>query len=159
MIGTTLPQLAGRSTVGSLFRERARLHPDRCAVEAGGSTLTYGELNQRVNRAVEVLRNFGVARGDRVALLSENRPEYLQLELACAKLGAILACQNWRLAPRELKHCIGLVSPKVVVVSERHAHGGKPPRGPPQRPRPGRLAPRHRHDGQKSNGKNQVAHR
>lgn len=121
MIGTTLPQLAGRSTVGSLFRERARLHPDRCAVEAGGSTLTYGALNDRVNRAVDVLRNFGVAHGDRVAVLSENRPEYLQLELACAKLGAILACQNWRLAPRELKHCIGLVSPKVVVVSERHA--------------------------------------
>jgi len=121
MIGTTLPQLAGRSTVGSLFRERARLHPDRCAVEAGGRTLTYGELNQRVNRVADVLRNCGVARGDRVALLSENRPEYLQLELACAKLGAILACQNWRLAPRELKHCIGLVSPKVIVVSERHA--------------------------------------
>jgi len=53
MIGTTLPQLAGRSTVGSLFRERARLHPDRCAVEAGGRTLTYGELNQRVNRAAD----------------------------------------------------------------------------------------------------------
>src|SRR3990167_8510556 len=103
---------AGRSTVGSLFRDRARLHPDRPAVETAGRTLTYGALNERVNRVVDVLRGFGVARGDRVAVLSENRAEYLALELACAKLGAILACQNWRLAPPELKHCVGLVSPR-----------------------------------------------
>lgn len=121
MIGTPLPQVAGRSTVGSLFRARARLYPDHCAVESGGRALTYGELDERVNRTVDVLRGLGVRRGDRVALLSENRPEYLQLELACAELGAILACQNWRLAPPELRHCIGLVSPTVVVVSERHA--------------------------------------
>ncbi len=121
MTGTTLPQIAGRSTVGSLFSDRARLHRDRPAIQTAGRTLSYGELDARVNRAVEVLRDFAVARGDRVAILSENRPEYLELELACAKLGAILACQNWRLAPPELKHCVGLVSPKLVVVSERHA--------------------------------------
>ncbi len=120
MTGTALPQVAGRSTIGSLFRDRARLHPDRPAVEAAGRALTYGALDERVNGAVEVLRGFGVTRGDRVAILSKNRTEYLELELACATLGAILACQNWRLAPPELRHCIGLVSPRLVVVSERH---------------------------------------
>jgi fatty-acyl-CoA synthase len=121
MPGIGLPQLAGRSTVGSLFRSRARLHPDRGAVEAAGRTLTYRQLDDRVSRAVEMLRGFDVARGDRVAILSENRPEYLELELACATLGAILACQNWRLAPPELRHCLALVTPKLVVVSDRHA--------------------------------------
>jgi len=116
-----LAQLAGRSTVGSLFRSVARRHHDRCAVEAAGRALTYGELDERVARATEALRRLGVARGDRVAILSENRPEYLELELACATLGAILACQNWRLAPPELRHCIALVSPTLCVVSERHA--------------------------------------
>jgi acyl-CoA synthetase (AMP-forming)/AMP-acid ligase II len=118
---TALPQAAGRSTVGSLFRERARLHPERPAVEAVAGALTYGALNDRVNRAAHVLSSCGVGRGDRVAILSENRPEYLELELACAKLGAVLACQNWRLAPPELRHCIALVAPTVVVVSPRHA--------------------------------------
>ena len=114
-------ELAGRSTVGSLFRSVARLHADRPAVETAGRALTYGQLDERVTRVVEALRRFEVARGDRVAILSENRPEYLELELACATLGAILACQNWRLAPPELKHCIALVSPTLCVVSERHA--------------------------------------
>jgi AMP-binding enzyme len=83
-----LPQRAGQSTVGSLFRDRARMHPERPAVETAVRTLTYGELNDRVNRAVEVLHGLGVRRGDRVAILSENRPEYLALALACAKLGS-----------------------------------------------------------------------
>ena len=69
-----------------------------------------------MNRAAAVLRAAGVSRGNRVALLAENRPEYLELEMACAMLGAILVCQNWRLAPPELRHCIGLVSPTPVVV-------------------------------------------
>lgn len=81
-----------------------------------GRRLTYGELDERVNRAAAVLRAAGVSRGDRVALLAENRPEYLELELACAMMVAILACQNRRLAPPELRHCIGLVSPTPVVI-------------------------------------------
>jgi len=121
MVAIAAPQVAGRSTVGSLFESCARLHRERPAVEAGGRTLTYGELDARVNRLAAVLRTFEVARGDRIAVLAENRPEYLELELASAKLGAILACQNWRLAPPELRHCVGLVSPKLLVVSERHA--------------------------------------
>jgi fatty-acyl-CoA synthase len=121
MTEATLAQMAGRSTVGSLFTDCARRYPDRPAVETAGAARTYRELNDRVNRAVAMLRDLEVGRGDRVAILSENRPEYLELELACAKLGAILACQNWRLAPPELRHCIRLVSPKLLAVSERHA--------------------------------------
>ncbi len=112
---------AGRTTLGSLFRERARLQPEAIAVEAGSRKITYRALNERLNRAAAVLRGLGVLRGDRVAILSENRPEYFELQLACAKIGAILACQNWRLAPPEVRHCIGLVEPRVTVVSERHA--------------------------------------
>ncbi|MBI2206787.1 MAG: AMP-binding protein [Candidatus Rokubacteria bacterium] len=120
MTATTLPQAASRSTIGSLFRDRARHEPDRPAIEAAGQVLTYAALDERVTRGADVLSGLGVGRGDRVAILSENRPEYIELELACAKLGAILACQNWRLAPPELRHCVGLVSPALVVVSERH---------------------------------------
>ena len=52
--------------------------------------------------------------GDRVALLSENRAEVLELFLAAAQLGAIVACQNWRLAAPELAHCLRLVAPAVT---------------------------------------------
>jgi fatty-acyl-CoA synthase len=92
----------------------------RIAVE-GGRAVTYAELGDRVDRLVNALAAMGVRRGDRVALLSENRRECLELQLAAAQLGAILACQNWRQSEEELEHCIRLVAPRLAVVSERYA--------------------------------------
>jgi fatty-acyl-CoA synthase len=84
-------------------------------------SLTYRELDARVGLLAGALAAHGVVRGDRVALLSENRPEYLEVVLAAARVGASVACQNWRLAAPELAHCIDLVTPRVVIVSPRHA--------------------------------------
>ncbi len=66
-----------------------------------------------------MLSSLGVRKGDRIAVLSENRSEYIELELAAAKIGAIVACCNWRQAKEELEYCIDLVDPKLLVVSER----------------------------------------
>ena len=63
----------------------------------------------------------GIGLGDRIAILSENRAEYIESTYAAAKLGVILAALNWRLAKNELNHCISLVEPKVVLVSARFA--------------------------------------
>lgn len=120
---------AAQSTVGSLFRARVRQFPSRIAIEnaavgrdgTGAARLDYRELDRRVARLAGALAAHGVSRGDRVALLSENRPEYLEVLLAAARLGASVACQNWRLSPGELAHCIELVSPRVLIVSPRHA--------------------------------------
>ena len=121
--GPSLPliQQAAQTTVGSLFAVRASLIPNQIAVQQDDLCLTYAELDHRVNQTADVLRALGVGHGDRVAILSENRTEYLELLFACAKLGAILACQNWRQAPPELAHCVGLVEPKVIVTSPRHS--------------------------------------
>jgi len=67
------------------------------------------------------LRRHGVQAGDRVAVLAENRVEYTLLQLAAARIGAIVACLNWRLAPGELEHCVRLAGPKLLFASARHA--------------------------------------
>jgi fatty-acyl-CoA synthase len=107
--------------VATLFAARATAHPDRVAVTDGQRVLRYGELLDRVRRLAAVLGARGVGTGDRVAVLSENRLEYLETYLAAAWLGAIVACQSWRLADPELKHCLELVEPKLVLASPRHA--------------------------------------
>jgi acyl-CoA synthetase (AMP-forming)/AMP-acid ligase II len=112
---------AARSTVASLFVAQARRHPDRLAVVDGARALSYGALDDRARRLARLLAARGVGRGDRIALLSENRLEILELFLAAAHLGAIVACQNWRLAAPELAHCVRLVAPTTSVVSPRHA--------------------------------------
>jgi fatty-acyl-CoA synthase len=86
-----------------------------------GPAATIGTLGIAARRMATLLRGrYGVRPGDRIALLSENRLEYPELQLAAARLGAILACQNWRQSAPELEHCIRLVAPRLVVVSERH---------------------------------------
>ncbi len=105
------------STVGTLFAERARIDRDRIALIEGELRTTYGGLNERVNRLAHVLLAHGIAHGDRVAMLARNCAAYVEAELAVAKIGAILAAQNWRLADAELAHCIALVEPKLVLVA------------------------------------------
>jgi fatty-acyl-CoA synthase len=115
---------AARSTVATAFFAQAALRPDRVAiVDVDDSRRTYRELADRVRMLTNVLVSRGVGPGDRVALLSENRGEILELFLAAGNIGAIVACQNWRLAPSELEHCIALVKPVTAIVSPRHAAG------------------------------------
>lgn len=114
-----LVRRAAGSTVASIVAAHARNHPDRLALEDTQRRLTYRELCARTLRLAGALAARGVKRGDRVAVLSENRGEYLEVFLAAARLGAIVACQNWRLAPPELAHCLGLVEPSCIFASPR----------------------------------------
>ncbi len=113
--------LAGRATVHGLFLERVRERPEAVAVEHGDRRITYAALADRARRLAGLIRARGLKPGDRIAILSENRPEYVEAELAAAMTGTILACQNWRLARDELHHCLQLVEPALALVSERCA--------------------------------------
>lgn len=112
---------AGRLTVYRAFATQVRQEPGRLAIEHDGGQITYAELDGRVRRLAAALQAMGIGRGDRIALLSENRVEFIECMLAAAAIGAIVACQNWRLSPAELRHCITLVTPRLVIVSATHA--------------------------------------
>ncbi|MDQ0474043.1 class I adenylate-forming enzyme family protein [Labrys wisconsinensis] len=111
---------AAGPTVGALFRDAARAAADKPAIIDGARTLTFGALAERVDGLAHAMRRAGARRGDRVAILSENRAEYLEVVLACAKTGLIAACQNWRQSADELAHCLGLVEPALAFVSPRY---------------------------------------
>jgi fatty-acyl-CoA synthase len=103
-----------------LFLAQARRDPNAVAIADGGRLVSYGALSERVLRLAGVLAARGVTLGDRVAVLSENRGEYLEVLLAAAAVGAIVACQSWRVAAPELSHCVALAEPKLAFVSPRY---------------------------------------
>lgn len=111
-----LAAAGGIGNVGSLFCASAEIHASRTALEYLGRRISYGELLDRVRRMTCILAARGLRRGDRIGLLSRNRPEYLEVELAAANLGIITACLNWRLSGPELAYCIELISPRLLVV-------------------------------------------
>jgi acyl-CoA synthetase (AMP-forming)/AMP-acid ligase II len=107
------------ATVGALFRAQVSARAQCTALQQGARALTYAALDARTSRLARALERLGAGRGARVGILSENRAEYVEAELACAKLGAIAACLNWRQADPELQHCIRLVQPALVLASAR----------------------------------------
>jgi len=108
---------SGYLTIGEALKNNARIIPNRIAIEYEGKKLSFAQLNTRVNRLANAMTAIGIGRGDRIAVLAENRLEYCEVVYAAAKLGAIVPCLNWRLSADELKYCITLTTPDTIVVS------------------------------------------
>jgi acyl-CoA synthetase (AMP-forming)/AMP-acid ligase II len=111
---------SGCAHVGGLFSSTARSNGSTIALVENGTSLTYDELDQRTGRLAGALKGMGLVPGDRIAVLARNCRAYIELELAAAKLGVILAALNWRLSDRELNHCINLVSPRAVIMQPEY---------------------------------------
>jgi fatty-acyl-CoA synthase len=107
---------SGELTLGRWIHDRALVTPARVAIEHRGGTTTYAELDARSERLADALVRLGLRRGDRVASLTANRPEHVELFFACAKAALVLAPMSWRLAPRELAYQLGHAAPAALFV-------------------------------------------
>ena len=79
-------------------------------------TFTFGEVEARANRMARELETRGLRRGDRLCLHLANRVEFIDLFLACTRLGVILVPMNVLYRERELRHIIADSEPAAVVV-------------------------------------------
>ena len=83
---------------------------------------SYAALHARIEQTARALKaELGVSRGDRVAILGLNRPDYLVLLYACARLGAMLVPLNWRLAVAEQMFILSDAQVKVLVLEQAFA--------------------------------------
>src|SRR5690625_3751240 len=81
----------------------------------GETTVTYGELLQRVQQTAARLAAAGVTVGDRVALVAGNCIEFPILTYATNYLGAIIVPVNFRLSEGEIAHILGNCEPTIVI--------------------------------------------
>jgi acyl-CoA synthetase (AMP-forming)/AMP-acid ligase II len=99
-----------------VLRDRAYAYPNRLAFICGDRRITYGEFDQRVDRAAQALRAAGVSDGDRVAILDKNSIEYVVQLYAAARLGAVQVPVNYRLAPDEVAFIVNNAQARVFIV-------------------------------------------
>jgi fatty-acyl-CoA synthase len=100
-----------------LLTHRALLTPEREALVemASGQRYSFAMLNARANRVAHFLRDrVGVRKGDRVSILAHNSIAYIDLFYGVAKIGALLAPLNWRLAAPELVYILNHSRPKAL---------------------------------------------
>lgn len=100
------------------LEKREQLTPNRIALvdAAAGTRHTYRQMNHRANQQAHVLKDrFTIERGDRIAILSMNCTEFLEILFAAGKVGAIFVPLNHRLVSEELEYIIKDCQPKLLI--------------------------------------------
>jgi len=110
----------GAATIAEAFRITAADHPDRVAVRTKDDevSLTWGELRDRVDALARGLHELGVRRGDTVALMLANRPEFHVADLAVMTLGATPYSIYATSSPEQIAYVVGDAGSKVALVEE-----------------------------------------
>ena len=124
-IPLAMPQRAV-ANVGALVARSARAFGQRIAIRTPARSLTYAELEQRSNRLANALLGLGLSRGDRVGIYLPNRPEIVELELACYKAGLVKAPFNARLSPAEVGEIAANSDASVIVTTAARAESFRP---------------------------------
>src|SRR5215475_1973608 len=105
--------------LSDIIDRNAAFAPDKTALRFGRQTWSYAGFAARLTATARALKSqLSVGRGDRVAILSTNRPDYLTLLYACARLGAMLVPLNWRLAIEEQLFILSDASVKALMVEK-----------------------------------------
>jgi len=103
------------------IERHARLCPERIAIIFEDRQCTYRELQDRVYRLANGLIKLGLKEDDRVAVLSENCFEFLEIYTGVAKVGGVVAPLNYRLLPQDIAQLVGYADTEFLIVGANYA--------------------------------------
>jgi long-chain acyl-CoA synthetase len=93
-------------------------------IVAAGGTVSYGELYERSQRVAALLHAAGLRRGDGVALVLPNRPEFLEITWGCQLFGLYYSAVNTHFTPDEVAYVVDDSEAKAVFVDASMAGVG-----------------------------------
>ncbi|XP_061872437.1 long-chain fatty acid transport protein 6 isoform X2 [Colius striatus] len=111
-------RLQGRIvTVLDKFVKLAEKQPHKPFLIYEGKVYTYQDVDRRSNRVAQVfLQHEVLKKGDTVAMLMGNEPDFIHVWFGLAKLGCVVAFLNFNVRSRSLLHCVSSCEPKILVV-------------------------------------------
>jgi 2-furoate---CoA ligase len=101
--------------LGTTFLQSVERSPHALALVEHTLRLTYAQWHAQVARVAAGLSRLGLARGDRLLSVLQNRNEAATLHWACQFLGVVMVPINWRAKPEEVDYCIADAEVKAVV--------------------------------------------
>ena len=104
------------STVADIIEHWAAVRPKNIAIYFEDKRYTYADYDAQANKYARWAQSIGLKRGDAVALLMENRPEYLFAWTGLVKIGVTVALINTNLRERALAHSLTIAGAKHVVM-------------------------------------------
>ena len=112
------PKVTDKKSVGTMFEDTVAKYSKRKMIVFEGRELSWGEFNMLANRMARRLKARGVSRGDSIALIMDNRIEFLALIIATQKLGVAIALINPSLRGAQLAHCIKISGSAKCLIGE-----------------------------------------
>ena len=97
------------------MKETTAAYPDFIALVFFGNEITFAQMHENIDRIASALTDLGVKKGDRVALMLPNCPEYVYTYYACMKLGAVVVQMNPLYTPTEVEFILKDAEAKVFV--------------------------------------------
>ena len=104
--------------LGEMLARNARKYPNKLALVFENTRLTFADLNERVDRLANALRDRGVSKGDGVAVLSYNSHRVVEAYTACHKLGAVAVPVNFRMVEDEIRYALGDSGSKFLLFGD-----------------------------------------
>jgi len=92
--------------VGDILRRNAKLYGKKIGLVDGQKRFTYKQINERVNRLANALKNLGLKKGDKIAFMAGNCHQFVEAYFAVAKVGLVIVPVNARLSSEEAAHII-----------------------------------------------------
>ena len=116
------PAALSAATVAEAFRITARERADEVAIRTKGDafTITWGQLRERVDALAAGLAELGVGRGQAVALMLSNRPEFHLCDLAAMMLGATPFSIYNSYAPEQIRYLVTDADARVLICEQQY---------------------------------------
>src|SRR4051794_32374131 len=120
---TERPVALDAGTACEAFQLTAQAHPDRTAIRTRGDdfTCTWGEYAERVEAIAAGLAGLGIGKGDTVALMLVNRPEFHFCDAAAMHLGAVPFSIYNTYTPEQIEHLLNDAESKVAITEQAFA--------------------------------------
>ena len=114
---TTMPT---SRTIPRLIDELAARYAARDALVGGAQRYTYRSLRDEVRAFAKGLQALGVRKGDKVAILMGNKPEWIVADLAICLLGGVMVAVNTWVTARELQHILAHSDATMLIATDRY---------------------------------------
>jgi acyl-CoA synthetase (AMP-forming)/AMP-acid ligase II len=107
-------------TLYDIFVRNARMAGPQTGLAGGDVNMSFSRLLEQIDSLAAGLTRKGLGKGDRIAILANNYPDYLYVYGAAAAMGAIVVPINWRLAEEEIAFILADCIPKIMVTDHHH---------------------------------------
>ncbi len=105
-------------SLGNMLAESAEQYAGNIAVIHGDRKITYRELDRAACSLGNHLRSLGIGKGDKIALMLPNCPEFVISYFAVQKIGGVAVTLNVQSTPYELKHLLGNSDTRCLITQE-----------------------------------------